>query len=154
MHVKINYPSENSEVLQYRQQSGYRLSTLAGPRQPANFCLLTADTTPLSSFRSLPTIEICCMVSIPEPINVALSPASLLYRFQSDMLLKWRKRICRGDIHLTATKVRIDTVLNGFNNFLRGRFTRQHAAGVGHTRHGQMGDSRRPLPVGVPIKRA
>ena len=27
--------------------------------------------TPLSSFRSLPTIEICCMVSIPEPINVA-----------------------------------------------------------------------------------
>ena len=32
---------------------------------------LPQTPTPLSSFRSLPTIEICCMASIPEPISVA-----------------------------------------------------------------------------------
>jgi hypothetical protein len=37
---------------------------------------LPQTPTPLSSFRSLPTIEICCMASIPEPIRVAPSPLS------------------------------------------------------------------------------
>ncbi len=43
-----------------------------------------------------------------------------------------------GDIHLTAAKVRrINTVFNGFDDFLRRGFPRQHI-GVGHTRHRQV----------------
>ena len=51
--------------------------------------------TPLSSARSLPTIEICCIASIPEPISVAPLTGLVCDPFQSNRLRTWRTRICR-----------------------------------------------------------
>lgn len=61
--LKLLRSTANSQVINFQRWLAH------ANRQTLPF--FTADTHAVIQFQSLPTIEICCMVSIPEPINVA-----------------------------------------------------------------------------------
>ena len=106
--------------------------------------------TPESSDRSLPTIE--TRVKISRPVadkSRALYRARNFTIFDQEGLAGRKNELAVGYIDLASAKTdRVESVLDGAHNFVRGRFTRQHER-VRHAGHRRMGEAfRRPLPVG------